>query len=175
MVYDAGRELRYRRPCSIPWMGSPPARGLFLKFYLAVNWFDLLYSFLRQALSFRKIAHTFGLCSSLQVLWLYSGHSGYRFDIFIWFSFRAFLELLLTVAGWPQNVKGCDFRNGSRQRFLWFYRSVLSVFWGFLQPWNLYIKKSVSIKKYLDIIGYKTYLRYSIYPIFPNHRPWKTY
>jgi len=48
--------------------GPPPARGLYHKFHLAVNWFDLLYSFLRQDLSSRTIAHTFGLCSSWQLL-----------------------------------------------------------------------------------------------------------
>ena len=48
---------------------------------------------LRHFLSLRTIAQTFLLSISLQLAWLYKGHSGYCFDISIsWASFHAFWE-----------------------------------------------------------------------------------
>ena len=57
--------------------GNLSVTGYFLAFFA-----DLC-NFFRHFLSFRTIAQTFLLWSSLQFLWLYKGHSGYCLDISI--------------------------------------------------------------------------------------------
>ena len=57
----------------------------------SLGFFTFLCNFLRHFLSLRTIAQTFLLSISLQLAWLYKGHSGYCFDIPISYpSFRIF-------------------------------------------------------------------------------------
>ena len=67
---------------NIQSMATSRLRVIFLAFFTDFG------SFLRHFLSLRTIAQTFRLWISLQLLWLYKGHSGYCFDISIsWVSF----------------------------------------------------------------------------------------
>ena len=83
--------------------GNLSVTGYFLAFFA-----DLC-NFLRHFLSSRTIAQTFGLWSSLQLRWLYKGHSGYCFDISIfWDCFRTFWVGLITLLDY--NKTKCNWK-----------------------------------------------------------------